>query len=96
MKSPYNVLLRPVITEKSMMEKDTKNKVAFQVQIKATKLEIKKAIEKIFNVTVEEVRTMRVTGKVKRLGRFTGKKADWKKAIVTLKAGDKIEYFEGV
>jgi large subunit ribosomal protein L23 len=90
-----DVLLKPVVTEKSMglMEQ---NKYTFLVDKRANKIEIKKAVEELFKVTVLEVRTMTVRGKMKRVGRFTGKTPDRKKAVVTLKAGDKIAVFEGV
>jgi len=96
MKSPYNIIVRPVITEKSTVQKDLSNQVSFKVTIDADKSQIKWAVEKIFDVTVEKIQTIRIKGKVKRLGRFSGKRSDWKKAIVTLSPGNKIEYFEGV
>ncbi|MBN1552435.1 50S ribosomal protein L23 [bacterium] len=95
MKTDYEIILKPIITEKSMIQKDTSNSVAFKVRVDANKHEIKRAVEKIFDVTVLEVRTMMIEGKTKRMGRFSGQRANWKKAIVTLKPGDKIEYFEG-
>ncbi len=95
MKSVYDILLRPVVTEKStsLLEQ---NKYTFIVDPKANKTEIKQAVEKIFNVKVEKVNTMRVKGKYKRVRNIPGKTPDVKKAIVTLKKGDKIELFEGV
>jgi large subunit ribosomal protein L23 len=95
MKSPYDIIIKPVITEKSMIQKDLGNSVTFKVKINATKLEVKNAVEKVFDVKVLDVKTIRVLGKTKRLGRFSGKRADWKKAIVKLEPGNKIEYFEG-
>jgi large subunit ribosomal protein L23 len=95
MKSPYSIILRPIVTEKTMMEKDKSNKVAFEVDLGANKTEVKWAVEEIFEVTVQSVETIRMRGKVKRLGRYSGKRPDWKKAMVTLKPGDKIDYFEG-
>ncbi|MBN1356437.1 50S ribosomal protein L23 [bacterium] len=95
MKSPYNMIIRPIVTEKTMMQKDKSNQVSFEVALGANKLEVKQAVEKIFDVTVESVQMIRVRGKIKRLGRYSGKRADWKKAVVTLKPGDKIDYFEG-
>lgn len=72
------------------------NKYTFQVPLTANKVEIRKAVESIFNVKVEKVATIRVLGKTKRMGRTMGKRSDYKKAIVTLKAGETIELFEGV
>jgi large subunit ribosomal protein L23 len=71
-----------------------KNEVAFKVARNANKIEIRRAVEELFDVSVRTVRTISVTGKVKRLGRFEGKRASWKKAIVTLREGDTIEFFE--
>ena len=72
------------------------NKYTFKTDKKANKIEIKRAVEEIFNVKVVDVKTMIVKGKVKRMGRYQGKRPDWKKAIVTLQAGDKIEIFDGM
>lgn len=94
-KDPYRILKRPIITEKSTVAKDDFNKVSFRVDLTATKHEIKSAVEEIFRVTVLEVRTMRLKGKAKRFGRSFGRRPDWKKAVITLKEGDKIEFFEG-
>ncbi|HHU33412.1 MAG: 50S ribosomal protein L23 [Zhaonellaceae bacterium] len=95
MRKPQDVLLRPVISEKSMglMEE---NKYTFYVDTKANKIEIKNAVEKLFKVTVLSVNTITVKGKMKRLGRTQGLTPTRKKAIVTLKPGDKIEIFEGL
>ena len=95
MKSRFSVIDRPHLTEKVVLLKELANQVVFQVDRKANKIEIKNAIEKIFSVKVEKVSTINCKGKVKRLGKFEGRCADWKKAIITLKEGDKIEYFEG-
>ncbi|WP_124726403.1 50S ribosomal protein L23 [Staphylospora marina] len=94
MKDPRDIIRRPVITEKSteLMEQ---NKYVFEVDPRANKVEIKKAVEQIFNVKVASVNTMRVTGKVKRYGRYSGRRPERKKAIVTLKPDSKpIEMFE--
>ena len=91
----YNVIKRPLLTEKTTWHHEFSNQVIFQVQKHANKLQIKESIEKAFNVTVLQVQTINVKGKPKKLGRYLGKRSDWKKAIVTLKEGDKIEYFEG-
>jgi large subunit ribosomal protein L23 len=95
MKSQYRLITRPHITEKVLLLKEEGNKVVFRIRKDTNKIELKNAIESIFNVTVEAINTMTVKGKKKRLGRYEGRKSDWKKAIVTLKEGDTIEYFEG-
>lgn len=91
----YDIIIRPIITEKTTIQKDTSNQVSFEVDRKANRIEIRRAVEKIFNVHVARVRTANVTGKVKRRGRFLGKRRDWKKAVVTLNPGDRIDFFEG-
>ena len=91
----HDVLIRPVITEKSTMLME-EGKYTFRVPLTANKVQIRQAVEKIFNVKVEKVATIRVLGKTKRMGRTQGKRSDYKKAIVTLKAGESIEFFEGV
>ena len=96
MEDEYKVIHRPLITEKSTIQKELNNQLAFEVDRRANKIEIKKAVERIFKVQVEEVRTMNYQGKRKRLGRTMGRRRHWKKAIVTLKPGQKIEFFEGV
>ena len=95
MRSPYDVLIKPMISEKTiaLMEND---KYTFFVAKDANKTEIKKAVEEIFNVTVVDVNTRNQKGKLKRMGRFEGRRPNTKKAIVTLKAGDKIEVFSGL
>ena len=94
MKNSREIIIAPLITEKSNLQKEHNNSYAFMVDINANKIEIKNAIEEIFHVHVEKVNTIRQRGKVKRMGRFSGKKADWKKAIVKLKSGDSIELAE--
>jgi len=97
MKTAQEVIIRPLImTEKGEVLKEEQNKVLFQVAIKANKQQIKLAVEKLFNVGVTNVNTLIVRGKVGRIGRRTGKRPNWKKAIVTLRDGDTIEFFEGV
>ena len=91
----FDVLIRPIITEKTTLLMQ-ENKYTFQVPLTANKVEIRKAVESIFNVKVEKVATIRVLGKTKRMGRTMGKRSDYKKAIVILKAGETIELFEGV
>ena len=91
--NPRDVLIRPLITEKtSMMMQE--NKYAFQVALNANKVEIRQAVEQIFDVKVLSVNTVRVLGKVKRMGRTQGKRSDYKKAIVKLAAGETIEFFQ--
>ena len=97
MKTAQEVIIRPLImTEKGEVLKEEQNKVLFQVAIKANKKQIKSAVEKLFNVGVTNVNTLIVRGKVGRIGRRAGKRPNWKKAIVTLRDGDTIEFFEGV
>jgi large subunit ribosomal protein L23 len=90
------VIKRPLITEKGSKMKDDENKYLFEVDMQANKMMIREAVEKLFDVKVLKVSVMRVHGKEKRMGRYSGHRSDWKKAIVTLKAGDEIELFEGV
>ena len=96
MKDIYAVIKKPIITERSAYLKERGNKIIFQVDVNANKRDIKKAVEKVFNVHVMDVNTLNVKGKVKRFGKSFGKRPDWKKAIVTLKEGDKIELLEGI
>jgi large subunit ribosomal protein L23 len=91
-----SVLRKPLLTEKVARIQDKNNQYAFVVDPLANKIEIKRAVELKYSVTVTDVNTMSVRGKVKRLGRFSGKRADWKKAIVTLKEGDHIELAQNV
>ena len=96
-KDPYLIVLRPVITEKSTMLKEKNREICFEVARKANKIEIKKAVEQLFKVKVERVRTLKRIGKIRRVGRNTGKTKDWKKVYVKLREGEKmIEYFEAV
>lgn len=95
MRSQFNLIRNPRITEKVVLMKEMENKVVFEVAKDANKIEIKKAIESIFKVKVKKISTLNVKGKIKRQGRTEGKRADWKKAIVTLEEGSTIEYFEG-
>ncbi|MBC8204698.1 50S ribosomal protein L23 [bacterium] len=96
MKKNRQVIQLPLVTEKITNLQENLNQYAFQVDRLANKIEIKKAVEERFDVHVEKVRTMNYQGKLKRMGRFEGRRASWKKAIVTLKAGQKIELFENV
>jgi large subunit ribosomal protein L23 len=95
-RDPRTIILAPVMTEKTARHREAKNEVVFKVARNANKIEIRRAVEELFNVSVRTVRTISVTGKVKRLGRFEGKRASWKKAIVTLREGDTIGFFEHV
>jgi len=96
-KDPYQIILRPVITEKSTLLKDLNREVCFEVDRRANKSEIKKSVEQLFKVKVERVRIQNKRGKMKRVGRSEGKTKDWKKAYVKLKEGEKmIEFFEAV
>ncbi|HNR14037.1 MAG TPA: 50S ribosomal protein L23 [Thermodesulfobacteriota bacterium] len=95
MKNVYQVIKRPLITEKTTLQKEASNQVSFEVDRRANKVEIKQAVEKLFKVKVVDVATMMVPGKLKRMGRFTGQQSDWKKAIVTLKEGEKLPFLEG-
>jgi large subunit ribosomal protein L23 len=95
MKSLYDVIRRPLITEKSTKLKETQRAICFEVQRTATKPDIKKAVEALFNVKVETVRVANVHGKMKRQGRYAGRRPDWKKAYVVLKKDEKmIEFFD--
>ena len=96
MKSPYDVIRRPLITEKANLDKEKNNSYHFEVPLTVNSQEVKEAVEHVFAVKVECVRTMIVRGKMKRLGRAMGKRPNWKKAVVTLKEGNKIDIFEGV
>ena len=91
----FEIIKRPLITEKTNIQKELHNQVTFEVDRSANRIEIKRAIETIFNVRVAAVRTSRVTGKIKRRGRILGKRRDWKKAVVTLRPGERIDFFEG-
>jgi len=92
----YDVIKRPLITEKSTIQKESNNQLTFEVDRKANRVEIKKAVESIFKVKVAGVRTIQVMGKFKRRGRILGKRNDYKKAVVRLMPGERIEFFEGV
>ena len=95
MNNLYEIIRRPLITEKSTALKETQHSLCFEVHRDATKPEIKKAVESLFGVKVKDVRVANVHGKVKRQGRYVGRRPDWKKAYVVLKPGEKmIEFFE--
>lgn len=92
----YQVIKKPLVTEKVMSDKGTGGRYAFVVDLKADKNTIRNAVEKLFKVHVKKVNTSIVRGKIKRVGRSTGKRSNWKKALVEIAAGEKIEIFEGV
>jgi len=92
----HEIIIRPLITEKTSIQKELNNQLSFEVDRRANRIEIKQAIESIFNVRVAAVKTMQVTGKTKQRGRIIGKRRDWKKAIVKLLPGERIDFFEGV
>ena len=96
MKDLSKVIQRPLITERGSDLREKYNQYFFQVAPASNKHEIKQAVELFFGVKVESVRTMNMLGKVKRLGRYSGKRADWKKAVVTLAEGDSIDVFDNV
>ncbi len=109
MRSAQTIIKRPLLTEKSARLRETgggataaaegetyAQKVVFEVARDANKIDIRRAVQELFKVTVADVRTLVVRGKVKRVGRFSGQRPSWKKAFVTLKPGDNIEFFEGV
>ncbi len=96
MRGIYEIIKKPLITEKGSKLKESQNKIVLQVSPDANKIEIKNAVEAVFKVKVDEVRTMVFKGKRKRLGVRQGVRSDWKKAVVTLKEGQTVEYLEGV
>ncbi|MBI2950647.1 50S ribosomal protein L23 [bacterium] len=95
MKDVRQIIRRPLITEKTTLLTERDNKVVFEVDRSANKVDIQRAVERMFDVKVTGVRTLSMHGKVKRMGMHLGRRPDWKKAIVTLRQGDKIEFFEG-
>jgi large subunit ribosomal protein L23 len=91
------IIRRPLVTEKSTIQREEKNVISFEVDGNANKIQVKNAVEELFKVKVEEVRLFNVRGKMKRMGRFVGKRRDWRKAYVRLKEGEKPpEFIEGV
>ena len=93
---PYDLIKRPLITEKTNIQKESYNQITFEVDRNANRVAIKQAIQDIFNVKVASVKTIQVKGKTKQRGRIIGKRRDWKKAIVKLMPGERIDFFEGV
>ena len=96
MSDPRTVVRRALITEKGTQLREVQNQYMFEVLREANKIEIRRAIEQIFHVKVASVRTQQIMGKVRRQGRYVGKRSDWKKAIVTLKPDQKIDLFEQI
>ena len=96
MKDPRTIVKKALITEKGTVLRELRNQYHFEVARDANKIEIKRAIETLFSVKVRDVRTMQLRGKVKRQGRYVGKRSDWKKAVVTLLPDQKIELFEQI
>ena len=92
----YQLIKAPIDTEKTNLQKELLNQVSFEVDPAANRIEIKKAVEQIFDVKVKSVKTMNVKGKIKQRGRIIGKRKNWKKALVTLMPGNRINFFEGV
>ena len=91
----YEIIKRPLNTEKTNIQKEALNQVTFEVDRRANRIEVKRAVEAAFKVRVARVHTMQIRGKTKRRGRTVGKRRDWKKAVVTLMPGERIEFFEG-
>ncbi len=94
--NPHDIIVKPLNTEKTNIQKEDENKVSFEVTRNSNRIEIKNAVEKIFKVSVATVNTIQVKGKVKTRGRIVGKRRNWKKAVVTLMPGSTIDFFEGV
>jgi len=90
----HDILLKPLLTEKITSLREEKNCVAFMVHKRASRIEVKRAVEKVLGVRVAIINVMNVKGKKKRQGRYVGKRPDWKKAIVTLKEGEKLDLYE--
>jgi large subunit ribosomal protein L23 len=95
MRGPQEVIRAPLVSEKGTLLAENANQVLFKVRAEANKIEVKKAVESLFKVKVEKVRMARYLGKMRRVGRSMGRRAEWKKAYVTLREGDKIDFFGG-
>jgi large subunit ribosomal protein L23 len=95
MKGPRDVIQAPLISEKGSLLTEASNQVLFKVRPDANKIEVKRAVEALFKVKVEKVRVARYLGKIRRVGQSMGRRSDWKKAYVTLREGDKIDFFGG-
>ena len=96
MKSPEEIILRPIVTEKSNILQEQGNQVVFRVAKHANKIDIRRAVEKLFSVKVVSVKTVRAPTRWRRVGQNVGRRPSWKKAIVRLREGDRIEFFSGV
>ncbi len=94
-RTPREIIQRPIMTEKTMRQKEEQNVVTFRVHPDANKVEIRNAVEAVFSVKVTDVRTSAYEGKLKRMGRHQGRRPDWKKAVVQLAPGHKIDLVEG-
>lgn len=92
----HDLIKRPINTEKTNIQKELANQISFEVDRCANRIEIGRAVESVFKVKVAAVRTLQVKGKIKRRGRTIGKRKDWKKAVVTLMPGERIDFFDGV
>ncbi len=92
----HEVIIRPLVTEKSTLGREERNEVTFAVDPHASKHDVRRAVEQLFSVRVDDVRTMKMPRKSRRVGRFLGRRPEWKKAIVRLAEGQSIEFFEGV
>jgi len=91
--SPQDVILNPVITEKTLRLAERNNSYTFKVRATANKVQVRDAIERLFNVKVEDVRTLNYIGKLRRVGRYVGATQNWKKAVIRVKEGDTIEFY---
>lgn len=94
MNNMYDIIKKPRLTEKGMTLQEQHNQVVLRVNPNANKIEIKEAMEKLFKVKVSKVRTLNVTGKKKRVGKHMGRTSDWKKAVISLAAGEKLDFLE--
>jgi len=92
----YNVIKEPHVAEKGNLQKELFNQITFKVDKRANKVEIKKAVERLFKTKVLDIKTLNIKGKTRRVGKNMGKRPDWKKAIVRLAPGEKVEFFEGL
>jgi len=95
MSGPLEIIRAPLVSEKGTLLAESANQVLFKVRPEANKIEVKKAVESLFKVKVVKVRIARYLGKIRRVGRNMGRRPEWKKAYVTLKEGDKIDFFGG-
>ena len=94
--TPYDILRKPLITEKTTIQKENNNQLVFEVDRRANRVEIRRAVEKVFHANVIKVRTAQIKCKTKRFGRTVGKRRNWKKAIVRLMPSERIDFFDGI